>query len=511
MGDAVEDRRNYSFQASSGDMPAAYNSESRPPLDVAFDMLPLSDDEGDFLSRQRAVGSSDADLLLLSDEEEVDLGAQASNADGDLLPGELPLPPSNQEALCQRKEEALLPQHEEVTVVAENGNVSRTISIDFAGASCKFPSRAPKNTRRLAQLFRLLEEISFALSTGQQVTKRDLYYKAPQLFRRQVVVDHLLDKVVRGMGVSRSATGIVASVKGLFAVGRGCNMTFRKLLREQYGEGSDHPLSGAEEVCCAIEAHSVTLVPSIDHLLHIDTIAKWVLIVEKEAVFKTIVDSKFLGDNRDVLTIGKSLGARFSSLGPGVIVTGKGYPDLATKDFLARLADEHPHLRFFALVDGDPFGLDIFNHFALCLQDKDATTLQQERTWLSQNSSPSCSTCSQTPHKLELLGIGKKDVAESWLDPGDALPLGSADLCKARSLLEGPCRTSNETVRHGMQHLVTAGVKYEIEAIATASRRRGFGEDGLIRYLLHRIGQKLRGATDEGLDLQIRSPVWMLP
>lgn len=342
MAGAVEDRRNYSFQAGSGGMPAAYSSESRPPLAVAFEMLPLSDDEGDFLSRQRAVESSDADLLLLSDEEEVNLGAQASNADGDLLPGELPLPPSNQEALFQRKEETLLEQHEGVTIVAENGNVCRTISIDFAGASYKFPSRAPKNTRRLAQLFRLLEEVSFALSTGQQVTKRDLYYKAPQLFGRQGVVDQLLDKVVRGLGVSRNATGIVASVKGLFAVGRGCDMTLRKLLRDQYGEGSDHPLSRAEEVCYAIEAQSVTLVPSMDDLLHIDTIAKWVLIVEKEAVFKTVVDSKLLGDERDVLTVGKSLGARFSSLGPGVIVTGKGYPNLATKDFLARLADEHP-------------------------------------------------------------------------------------------------------------------------------------------------------------------------
>ena len=43
-----------------------------------------------------------------------------------------------------------------------------------------------------------------------------------------------------------------------------------------------------------------------------------------------------------------------------ILVTGKGWPDINTRQFLHRLSTDLPHLNFVALVDGDPYGIEIF-------------------------------------------------------------------------------------------------------------------------------------------------------
>ena len=47
-----------------------------------------------------------------------------------------------------------------------------------------------------------------------------------------------------------------------------------------------------------------------------------------------------------------------------IILTGKGYPDLATRKLLRRLAyKEMTESYYFALVDGDPHGFEIFSTY----------------------------------------------------------------------------------------------------------------------------------------------------
>lgn len=70
--------------------------------------------------------------------------------------------------------------------------------------------------------------------------------------------------------------------------------------------------------------------------------ADFILIVEKETVFFKLVNEQ----NTELL---KS----------SVIVTGKGYPDYATKKFLKLLNYKYPTLPIFFLGDSDPFGFDI--------------------------------------------------------------------------------------------------------------------------------------------------------
>ncbi|KAM0561588.1 hypothetical protein ACHAPJ_002756 [Fusarium lateritium] len=86
---------------------------------------------------------------------------------------------------------------------------------------------------------------------------------------------------------------------------------------------------------------------------------KWLLVVEKDAVFRSLCSSQFW---------------RTSLFGPGVLVTvcivqalrstslpmqAKGYPDLITRSFLNFLHTRYPQLPIMGLFDYDPDGVKI--------------------------------------------------------------------------------------------------------------------------------------------------------
>eukprot|EP00162_Nutomonas_longa_P022217 comp5267_c0_seq1/m.4433 comp5267_c0_seq1/g.4433 ORF comp5267_c0_seq1/g.4433 comp5267_c0_seq1/m.4433 type:complete len:290 (-) comp5267_c0_seq1:65-934(-) len=71
--------------------------------------------------------------------------------------------------------------------------------------------------------------------------------------------------------------------------------------------------------------------------------ARFVLVVEKEAVFQSLVARQF------------HLGSR-NGIADGIIVTGKGFPDVMTASFVARLAHSLPTMLF---TDADPAGFRI--------------------------------------------------------------------------------------------------------------------------------------------------------
>ena len=83
------------------------------------------------------------------------------------------------------------------------------------------------------------------------------------------------------------------------------------------------------------------LIPHIaSNLISVRTTAKMLLIVEKDAVFQKLLE--------DDCT---------SSLGC-ILITGKGYPDVATR-MLVKLLSEKLELPVYIIVDADPFGVDI--------------------------------------------------------------------------------------------------------------------------------------------------------
>ncbi|PYH96164.1 meiotic recombination protein spo11 [Aspergillus ellipticus CBS 707.79] len=188
--------------------------------------------------------------------------------------------------------------------------------------------------------FRVLAAIAGALSAGLMVSKRDIYYSDPACFGSQRVVDALVDDFAHTMGVERAALYVEAAAKGLVV-------------------GYYQLITKHQEVIDARFSSQDTLVPRTQDIHSIDlTDVEWVLILEKEAIYRRLASSNY--DNT-------------SAAGKGILVTvkgqhhhhpqGKGYPDLSTRAFIRKLFDSRPQFtttpRFYALVDSDPDGMAI--------------------------------------------------------------------------------------------------------------------------------------------------------
>ena len=71
------------------------------------------------------------------------------------------------------------------------------------------------------------------------------------------------------------------------------------------------------------------------------TNANYVLVVEKDATFKKLIDAEFHIKHNVIL------------------VASKGFPDVYTRE-LVNILSESYNIRTFGLFDCDPFGIDIY-------------------------------------------------------------------------------------------------------------------------------------------------------
>lgn len=283
-------------------------------------------------------------LSMSSDEDEPQRGITLFN-DASVPPplssdpGELALPPSNQQALrgtanlsqaSSSSESSDLYTHSARPVDSRRDNTAGIVTIVLSGvgsdttglastplrsATYSYQCRAASSVKSLSMMFRVLEEMHCALHAGRFVTKRDIYYRAPALFGSQAAVDRLVDDIAGQIGVRRSALGVTAASKGLAAGDATIGLI-------QTG-------STLSEVTMTLSHQQETLIPSVDDIAEVRTASSWLLVVEKEAVFQTLMEAGITsGRTRD--------------LGPGLLVTGKGYPDLITREFLARTSQDCP-------------------------------------------------------------------------------------------------------------------------------------------------------------------------
>ncbi|KAK3951744.1 meiosis-specific topoisomerase, partial [Pseudoneurospora amorphoporcata] len=216
----------------------------------------------------------------------------------------------------------------------------------------RFPGRNPQELRRFEALFRIIELSHEALLSGTLITKRNIYYQNMELFRSQSVVDEMVDNLAFTLGVGRGDLNIVATAKGLIAG------QVKLMMR------------GGICINCAESSDSGVLLPSISAVDRIDfQSVKWLL-----ATFRTL---------------SASLYHTVSRAGSGILVTGKGYPDLATRKFLATVHSVRPRLPMFALVDFDPHGISILRTYQYGSQrlDHEERTKVPRLRWLGIRSS----------------------------------------------------------------------------------------------------------------------------
>jgi meiotic recombination protein SPO11 len=170
----------------------------------------------------------------------------------------------------------------------------------------------------LAQYSQVLLEVYKNIEQMKVRTKRDVYYSATDLFKTQSTLDSIVSELTNAMKVPRDALNLIATGKGLVF-------------------GSSISING-------IAANLAQLIPSRQEIRTIQCHARFVLVVEKDAVMTTIIQYY------------KQMARTLSEF---VIVTGKGYPCLKTKQFLHLIQESFPTIPLYCLVDHDPFGIHI--------------------------------------------------------------------------------------------------------------------------------------------------------
>ena len=267
-----------------------------------------------------------------------------------------------------------------------------------------YPFVNKRDMGRFAVFVTLLSEIHYLLSADQTVTKRGLYYQHfPET--TQSVVNYAVDRIAAAFGVPRSALGIFAALKGMLKGG-----VRIALVGGDVVEGIGH---GAVLIPADAEVESVQVRKEVER----------VLLVEKEAVFQRL-----------------SLGEKV------VVVTGKGYPDLSTRRFLAALSKMG--LPVFALVDLDPHGIEIM------------ATVRFGSKAMAHEGSALC------VEGLRWLGLRLEDMDRVFQEGGRGiLRLTERDRRKAESLLRRPWIGFVPEWESVLQRMLTQGNKAEIEIL----------------------------------------------
>lgn len=268
-------------------------------------------------------------------------------------------------------------------------------------------------------------------------------------------MDKVVDDLAATIDTTRAQLNIRASPKGLICSG---GLSIRTV-------GGD--------VIHVTESEG-TLIPVPEDIASFDFSNKidWVLVVEKEAVFQTLRQLCFVRHP-------------FSRRGTGVMITGKGYPDLATRQMVKTLSENLPstyvvpsfsssatifsRVPFVTLVDGDAYGLDIASVYKF-----GSVTLRHESYRLA------------VP-RIECIGVWASELASLGIDKCALLPISRADEKKARSMLrrELPDRWKKELV-----HMLYTRRKAETEIMSSVSCIPGESHP-LARYLADKISEQI--------------------
>ncbi|KAH7888791.1 Spo11/DNA topoisomerase VI subunit A [Phlebopus sp. FC_14] len=244
----------------------------------------------------------------------------------------------------------------------------------------RFPMQTRSaSSRQIAQLLKVMNLAHAALGVSLPLTKRDLYYKDVSLFGSQRTVDRLADDLAATLELDRSELCIRATSKGLIC-------------------GNDLIIHLKEGGALCLNDQEGTLIPAGEDVdqFEVKSDLAWVLIVEKEAVFQNLCRLQF---------------ASYPNLlGSGLIITGKGYPDIATRSLVKTLSDNLPdHVPILALTDGDAYGLDILSVYRYGSQN-----LRHESSKLA-------------AHRIEWLGIKASELKDLGIDLDALIPITSHD------------------------------------------------------------------------------------
>ncbi|CAL0314517.1 unnamed protein product [Lupinus luteus] len=289
----------------------------------------------------------------------------------------------------------------------------------------------PNASKAFVRVWKVMEICYQVLLQEKRVTQRELYYKllcdSPHLFPSQTEVNRTIQDVVALLRCSRYSLGIMASSRGLIAG--------RIILQEP----------GKADVDCSVCGSSGHTISGDFNLLQKFTLysdARYIIIVEKHAIFQRLTEDRF-----------------FHQI-PSILITAKGYPDMATRFLVHRISRVFPDLPILCLVDWNPAGLAI-----LCTFKFGSIGMGLEAYRYACN--------------VKWLGLRGHDLD---LVPDQSLvPLKPKDLQIAESLISSGILQEN--YKEEVSLMVRSGKRAEIEALYF------HGYDYLGKYIAKKIVQ----------------------
>lgn len=350
---------------------------------------------------------------------------------------------------AQRAEDAAIPTSDaDIDSVADGSE--RLESSDAFEVACRYVGDG-EAYERFWEVLEVLVSSARRDDCSSQMMLRELYYillsRSHQNGRgtdakavNDGVIRATLRKISAALGAPRCTLGLSAVSKGQVA-GR-CHLELATGLRidcTSVGNGGC-PISGDLFELDAMKIFSDAL---------------YVLVIEKDAVFERLVSEKC-----------------FERL-PAVLVTARGFPDIATRKFLhllkTSLEDAGTPAKFFGLVDWNPHGLWILSTYSVGC---DASAMD----------------ASQFTVPLEWLGLRTEDlvrVPECGLQNLSIRDVNMIDSALARENPPAPIRAYGHEL-HAMKEL---GKKAEIEALY--ANNLNFDLTGFITQKIHRASENV--------------------
>ncbi|XP_057858562.1 meiotic recombination protein SPO11-1 isoform X3 [Cryptomeria japonica] len=136
---------------------------------------------------------------------------------------------------------------------------------------------------RLVAMLRILQIIQELLQENKHASKRDIYYTDPAIFHDRTMVDRGIDDVCVYFQCSRHNLNVVSPSKGLV-------MGWLRFI--EFGR----------EVDCTRNICTAYVIPMhVEQVQNITSLAKYILVVEKETVFQRLANDGFCKQNQCIV------------------------------------------------------------------------------------------------------------------------------------------------------------------------------------------------------------------
>ncbi|KAL4592518.1 hypothetical protein LXL04_005516 [Taraxacum kok-saghyz] len=319
---------------------------------------------------------------------------------------------------------------------SSNSRVNQSLLTDvswifLSRSFCTKSLTRENSAKAFIRVWKVMEMCYGILLLEKRVTQRELFYKllcsSPDYFTSQLQVNQTIQDVVALLRCSRFSLGIMASSRGIIA---------GRLLLQEPGEET------VDCTKCGSSGYAISGDLNLLEKLVMKTDANYIIVIEKHAIFQRLAEDKV-----------------FNQI-PCILITAKGYPDLATRFLLHRMSRAFPEMPIFGLVDWNPAGLAI-----LCTFKYGSIGMGLEAYRYACN--------------IKWLGLRKDDL--ELIPQQSFIPLTPKDMQIAKSLTSSEILQDN--YKEELAVMVESGQRAEIEALYF------HGYDYLGKYLANKIVQ----------------------